>query len=59
MDNITEKIIAAGLTVEEYESCLDDIRSVSEHVSDLGWSGIVNKYGLNMQKNTIRKGTKT
>ena len=56
MDNITEKIIAAGLTVEEYENCLDDIRSVSEHVSDLGWSGIVNKYGLNMHPDTIRKG---
>lgn len=56
MENITDKIHEIGLTIEEYEHCLDDIRMVSEHISDLGWSGIVKKYNLKMHPDTLRKG---
>lgn len=56
MENIADKIHSTGLTIEEYENCLEDIRLVSEHISDLGWSGIVKKYNLNMHPDTIRKG---
>lgn len=56
MSEIQDRIHEKGLTIEEYEKCLEDIRLVSEHISDLGWDGIVKKYALNMHPDTIRKG---
>ena len=56
---VDEELALYGLDRAAYESCLWDIREKLEGGSDLDWSEIVKKYGLNIHSDTLRKASKT
>lgn len=49
----------AGLTVEEYENCLSDAYAKANHMVDMDWQEIIEKYNLNIHYDTLRKATQT
>ena len=50
-----EEIKKTGLTIEQYESCLKDIRDKVNGLNDLEWGEIKERYNLPMSIDTLRK----
>ena len=59
MTELEEKIREYGLTPEQYESCLSDAYQKANRTIDLDWAEIVEKYGLDIHYDTLRKATQT
>lgn len=59
IEDLKEKIQSYGLTLEQYESCLSDAYAKANHEIDLDWQEIINKYGLDIHFDTLRKATQT
>ena len=59
MTELEEKIREYGLTPEQYESCLSDAYQKANRIIDLDWAEIVEKYGLDIHYDTLRKATQT
>lgn len=53
--NFESEIQKHGLTIEQYENCLKDISDKVNGNIDLDWSEIIDKYRLQMSKETLRK----
>lgn len=53
--NFTEELNKYGLTPETYEQLLKDCSDKTQKFSDNEWSEIVDKYGLNIHYDTLRK----
>ena len=59
MTDLEAKIRDYGLTPEQYESCLSDAYQKANHIIDIDWQEIVNKYNLDIHFDTLRKATQT
>lgn len=59
MTELETKIRECGLTPEQYEACLTDAYKKANHVIDVDWQEIVEKYNLNIHFDTLRKATQT
>lgn len=59
MTDLELKIHEYGLTPEQYESCLQDAYQKANHIIDMDWQEIVDKYGLDIHYDTLRKATQT
>jgi predicted phosphodiesterase len=59
MTDLESKIREYGLTPEQYESCLSDAYQKANHLIDLDWQEIIDKYGLDIHYDTLRKATQT
>lgn len=59
MTDLDEKIREYGLTPEQYESCLSDAYQKANRTLDMDWSEIIDKYGLDIHFDTLRKATQT
>ena len=59
MKNFEEKIKENGLTVEQYEECLHDLRMKVNRLTDIDWQEIIDKYNLSMHYDTLRKASQT
>lgn len=59
MTDLEAKIREYGLTPEQYESCLSDAYQKANHIVDMDWQEIIDKYGLNIHFDTLRKATQT
>ncbi len=53
--NFEEELQKHGLTTETYEQLLKDCSDKAQKISDSEWSEIVEKYGLNVHYDTLRK----
>lgn len=58
-EDLLEKIYNCGLSPEQYESCLSDAYKKANHTIDIDWQEIIDKYGLNIHYDTLRKATQT
>ena len=59
MTDLEAKIREYGLTPEQYESCLSDAYQKANHIVDMDWQEIIDKYGLDIHYDTLRKATQT
>lgn len=59
IEELIEKIKEFGLTPEEYEACLSDSYKKANKLIDMDWQEIIDKYGLDMHYDTLRKATQT
>ena len=59
MVDIDQELQKYGLTREQYEACLSDIRAKVNGDNDLEWAEIVDKYGLSVHYDTLRKASQT
>lgn len=59
MTDLELKIQEYGLTPEQYESCLSDAYQKANHIIDMDWQEIIDKYGLDIHYDTLRKATQT
>lgn len=59
MSELIEKIQEYGLTPEQYELCLSDAYQKANHTIDVEWQEIIDKYGLDIHYDTLRKATQT
>jgi len=59
MTDLEAKIREYGLTPEQYESCLSDAYQKANHTVDMDWQEIIDKYGLDIHYDTLRKATQT
>lgn len=59
LQELKEKIQEYGLTLEQYESCLSDAYAKANHEIDMDWQEIIDKYGLDIHYDTLRKATQT
>lgn len=59
MTDLIEKIQEYGLTPEQYEECLSDSYQKANHILDIEWQEIIDKYGLDIHYDTLRKATQT
>lgn len=59
MTDLETKIREYGLTPDQYEACLSDAYQKANHIIDLDWQEIIDKYGLNIHYDTLRKATQT
>lgn len=59
MTDLDVKIREYGLTPEQYESCLSDAYQKANHIIDIDWQEIIEKYNLNIHFDTLRKATQT
>ena len=55
--NFDEEFAKYGLTTETYEQLLEDCANKVSKISDLDWSEICDKYDLDFNPDTIRKGS--
>ena len=58
-ENYKDRIKDEGLTEEQYELCLADIFDKYIGASDMEWQDIVEKYGLKIHRDTLRKASNT
>ncbi len=59
MIDIDHELEKYGLSREQYESCLDDIKGKMNGQNDMDWSEIVAKYNLGVHSDTLRKASQT
>lgn len=59
MTDLELKIQEYGLTPEQYELCLSDAYQKANHIIDMDWQEIIDKYGLDIHYDTLRKATQT
>lgn len=59
IEDLIKKIKEYGLTPEQYELCLSDAYQKANHIIDMDWQEIINKYGLAIHYDTLRKATQT
>lgn len=59
MTDLELKIQEYGLTPEQYESCLSDAYQKANHIIDMDWQEIIDKYALDIHYDTLRKATQT
>lgn len=57
--NFEEEIAKYGLTIEQYENCLEDICNKMLGLSDLNWEKIIDKYTIRCHPDTLRKASET
>lgn len=57
--NLVNEIQDAGLTVDQYESCLKTIIDKKNNVQDIDWQEIKEDYNLNISVDTLRKANST
>lgn len=57
--NIRERLEEYGLTESQYERILKDCADKIEGNNDYDWSEIVDKYGLNIHRDSLRKAQQT
>ena len=57
--NIKERLEKYGLTESQYEQMLKDCSDKIEGNNDYDWSEIVDKYGLNIHRDSLRKAQQT
>ena len=57
MYNFEEIFAQYGLTTDTYEQLLEDCANKVSKISDLDWSEICDKYNLDFNPDTIRKGS--
>lgn len=53
--NIEQELKEIGLTFEQYSSFLEDCSNKINKLSDLNWQDIIDKYGLNVSVDMLRK----
>lgn len=58
-EEFIKKIEEYGLTPEQYEQCLQDAYKKANHLIDVEWQEIIDKYGLNIHYDTLRKAMQT
>lgn len=58
-EDIKKRIEEYGLTEEQYESCLSDAYKKCNHLIDIDWQEIIDKYHLDFHYDTLRKATQT
>lgn len=58
-ENIIEKLKEYGLTPEQYEQCLSDSYKKANHMIDVDWQELIEKYNLPIHYDTLRKATQT
>ena len=58
-NDIYSELERYSLTPEQYELCLDDISRKINKVTDEDWQDILDRYGINMHYDTIRKASQT
>lgn len=56
MDELIKIIEKAGLTVEQFDASLEDCFNKLDGLNNLEWQDIVDKYGIKLNHDTIRKG---
>lgn len=59
LHNFTEELAKYGLTTETYEAACKDIDMKQDGSIDLDWSEIKDKYGINLNSDSIRKANGT
>ena len=59
MIDINQELEKYGLNREQYENCLKDIKGKINGQNDMDWSEIVEKYGLGVHSDTLRKASQT
>ena len=59
MTDLEMKIREYGLSPEQYESCLSDAYQKANHIIDIDWQEIIDKYNLDIHYDTLRKATQT
>lgn len=59
IEDLRKKIEEYGLTTDEYEACLADAYAKANRTIDLDWQEIIDKYGLDIHYDTLRKATQT
>ena len=59
MTELEKKISEYGLTPEKYEECLSDAYKKANHIIDIDWQEIIEKYQLDIHYDTLRKATQT
>lgn len=59
MIDIKKELESYGLTPEQYEACLTEIRGKVAGDVDLDWAEIVDKYNLGLHRDTLRKAATT
>ncbi len=59
MVEIDQELERYGLSKEQYELCLDDIKNKMNGQNDMDWAEIVDKYGLSVHSDTLRKASQT
>lgn len=59
MTDLISKIQEYGLSPEDYEKCLSDAYQKANHIIDLDWQEIIDKYNLDIHYDTLRKATQT
>ena len=59
MRDFSKELSAYGLTKEEYELCLEDIKNKFLGMNDMDWQEIVEKYNLDLHYDTLRKASQT
>lgn len=59
IEDLREKILEYGITPEQYENCLSDAYQKANHTLDIEWQEIIDKYGLDIHYDTLRKATQT
>jgi len=57
--DFSKELSAYGLTKEEYELCLEDIKNKFLGMNDMDWQEIVEKYNLDLHYDTLRKASQT
>ena len=59
IEELNTRIKEYGLTPEQYEACLRDASAKVNHTIDIDWQDIIEKYGLDIHYDTLRKATQT
>lgn len=59
LQELEGRIREYGLTLRQYELCLSDAYAKANHETDLEWQEIIDKYGLDIHYDTLRKATQT
>ena len=59
IEELRKKITELGLTPEQYEACLADASAKINKTTDMDWQEIIEKYGLCIHYDTLRKATQT
>lgn len=59
MSDIDKELQEYGLTREQYELCLKDIKDKINGINDMDWAEIVAKYKIDCHSDTLRKASQT
>lgn len=57
--DLMNEISKAGLTVEQYEECIQLVIDKKNNINDIDWQEICNRYNLPISADTLRKANGT